>query len=659
MTYGERPICAHCHETAILGDPFCTHCGWRVAFGAPHAGAPTPSRTASFPDGYRPLQEGGRGASSIVWLATHERTGQRVAVKELHGDSGLQDRFIREAAINRKLSHGSIVPQLGAWLGVDRMFSVMPWIEGASLRELLDGEGPFEVAEVLWILQQLADALAAAHALRIIHRDVKPANILIDLTGAPLLCDFGIAKQSDEPDVTHAGAAVGSPAYMAPEQLRGLAVPASDQYALGVVCFESLIGHRPYLGSTAEVQRSHLYEPVPSLQGRFDGAGIPFSDDIADVVARLLQKSPEERFPDAGAVARAVASLRAFDSAAARVRLASRVARARVRRAMIASLATVGAADTSSAPVDVAVRPVTAQRATPAPERAAVEAAPVVEEATLPTDPAEPASAGTRVAPDSMGEWLVARRFYRYAPRFLAGAALVWVSVWAIVNVRPQFVAETDTQSAIPSTVTSDSAASARATTDAPAPPRRDSATLTPPPANRLDPVAPSRDMALERRPLSARSDRAVTATRTPVPPADSEGRTVAPRSAEALATPVSKPEATVIPPNPPADAPVVSGESIRRDVVRLLGRTRAELSDHLDGAGQKAFVARLARTRWPAPARVDLDSVAGGMAYLRAEYALTNTIGRPERGVAIMVVPTNDRSGRWLSVLSWQERPQ
>lgn len=346
-------ICAHCQGPTIAGDLFCTGCGWVVgAISAEEHESAVLRAGATFPGGYRALREGGRGATSTVWHATEESTGRHVAVKELSGDSAMQRRFIREATFSRKLVHPNIVPQIGAWLGSERMFSVMPWIEGASLRELLDDEGAFETSEALWIAHELSCALSAAHDINVVHRDVKPANVLVDLSGTPLLCDFGIAKNANDADVTHTGASIGSPAYMSPEQIRGNAEAASDQYALGVVLFELLTGARPFSGSAIDVQISHLTSAAPSLEGRADRAGKRFSVSVTSLVTRMLQKSPADRWPSLEMVSSQTSQMQGFDPNAARSRLAARVARIRLRRALSSRLSSTTARALASSDAD-------------------------------------------------------------------------------------------------------------------------------------------------------------------------------------------------------------------------------------------------------------------------------------------------------------------
>lgn len=332
MPFDAAVSCPNCRRGTVPGDQFCTSCGWSfaprrpiVADGAGHAAV----HGGVIADRYRLIGEGARGATSTVYLACDMPTSRFVAVKLLHSDPALRRRFAREQEVVRALSHPNILPQIDAWETDDTAFAVMPWVEGASLRDLLTTYGALTPPEIVFIVGYVSDALANAHAAGIVHRDVKPANILLDSTGWPWLCDFGVAKHTDSPDLTRTGAAPGSPAYMSPEQMHGDATASSDQYSLGVVAFELLSGARPFTGSLLKVQLAHLNAAPPTLVPGDD----PLAQRLAALIVRMMAKSPESRWPDL-ATLRAELDRGDVDLVAARTQLSTRVARLRRQQAL-------------------------------------------------------------------------------------------------------------------------------------------------------------------------------------------------------------------------------------------------------------------------------------------------------------------------------------
>jgi serine/threonine protein kinase len=201
----------------------------------------------------------GRGAVAEVFDATDVRTGEVAAVKILAGNGPDDDqRFVREIGVLRSLSHPGVVgildhgvdPEVGAYIALERA-------DGGSLDRLL-ADGPLAPERVAAIGADLADALAEAHRLGIVHRDVKPSNVLLDGDGRPRLTDFGVARVSGAATITASGWCVGTPAYLAPEQARGeSAGPAADVYSLGLVLLEAATGEPAYpeLGMPAMLAR--------------------------------------------------------------------------------------------------------------------------------------------------------------------------------------------------------------------------------------------------------------------------------------------------------------------------------------------------------------------------------------------------------------------
>ncbi len=250
----------------------------------------------------------GRGGMADVWRATDTKLARTVAVKVIHAtyaeDPQFAERFLREARVVASLEHPNILPvyDFGDEGGIP--FLVMPHLAGGTLRDRLRGSpAPLGVAAA-WI-RQLADALDAAHAAGILHRDVKPANVLLGRDDRLFLADFGIAKMVESmTGLTATGVVVGTPVYMAPEQAQGQpASPATDRYALAVVVYEILAGRPPFEGDNPlSLMHQHVSTPAPALSTKV--GGLPAGLDA--VLARALSKDPAERPPTCRALADAV-----------------------------------------------------------------------------------------------------------------------------------------------------------------------------------------------------------------------------------------------------------------------------------------------------------------------------------------------------------------
>jgi eukaryotic-like serine/threonine-protein kinase len=246
----------------------------------------------------------GRGAMGDIYLATDEALGREVVVKVLSeryaGDDAIRERFKREALAAARLSGeaGAItIFDVGDWRG--RPFIVMEHIEGGSLENRLRREGAQPPARAIRWLEQIAIVLDAAHRHGIVHRDVKPANLLLDRRARVYVADFGIASAAGLDSMTLTGTVLGTAGYLSPEQARGeRAGPASDVYALGVVAYELLAGNRPFESESATAEAAaHANAPVPSIAAHF--AKLP--PEVDAVFARVLAKDPRARYASASA----------------------------------------------------------------------------------------------------------------------------------------------------------------------------------------------------------------------------------------------------------------------------------------------------------------------------------------------------------------------
>ncbi|MBA3687138.1 MAG: protein kinase, partial [Planctomycetes bacterium] len=223
--------------------------------------------------------------------------------------SDLQRRFEREARITRGLDHPNVVRCLDHGIAADgTRFMVLEFIRDGDLKELVLGRGPLPEVEALGLLHQVAEGLVAAHAVELIHRDIKPHNIFVTDAGVAKLADFGFARstQMDRTFLTMAGTTVGSPAYMSPEQVAPdceLDI-RSDLYALGAVLYFCLVGHPPYAGSIPEVLHQHRTAAVPDARL----ARPELSPATAAIIARCMHKDRDQRYADPRALCDALAT---------------------------------------------------------------------------------------------------------------------------------------------------------------------------------------------------------------------------------------------------------------------------------------------------------------------------------------------------------------
>jgi serine/threonine-protein kinase len=259
---------------------------------------------------YELEQELGRGGMGIVYCAKDRRLKRTVAIKllppELAFRGEIRSRFLREAETAAQLSHPNIVPIYTVGEQDGLVFFVMAYVDGPTVARRVHDRGRLDPAEVRRILTEVAEALAYAHARGVIHRDIKPDNILLDKeSGRALVTDFGIARaaiEGSDSRLTATGMALGTPAYMSPEQCAGEREldGRSDLYSLGVVGYQMLTGTLPFeAANTPAMLVKHLAErPEPVTRRRAD---VP--DDLARTIMLLLEKDPANRFPDAGSLA--------------------------------------------------------------------------------------------------------------------------------------------------------------------------------------------------------------------------------------------------------------------------------------------------------------------------------------------------------------------
>jgi serine/threonine-protein kinase len=264
----------------------------------------------------------GGGSMATVYRAHDQVRDRSVAIKVLlpGADSTMQARFLREAKLVRSLVHPHIVRTLQDEKSGGITYIAMELVEGISLGDLLERNGKLSVADAAHILAPVAKALAYAHGKGIIHRDVKPSNILLKRANPsaahsvsvgplpypviPLLSDFGIARALDAPELTFAGRTIGTPAYMAPEQCAGSSDidGRADIYALGAVLYRCLIGKAPFAGTTTQILHAHVYDAVQIPVA----PGLVLPVQVEEIIKRAMSKQPAERFARAELMALAL-----------------------------------------------------------------------------------------------------------------------------------------------------------------------------------------------------------------------------------------------------------------------------------------------------------------------------------------------------------------
>jgi len=344
-------------------------------------------RVGSELGGYRIEAVIGRGGMGVVYRAEHLRLGRKVALKllapELAANDGFRERFESESRLAAAIDHPHIIPLYEAGDAEGLLFLTMRYVDGIDLKGLLERDAPLTAERALSIVDQVAGALDAAHARGLVHRDVKPANVLVHAgagRGASEHCyltDFGLTKDtSQNRGLTATGQFVGTISYVAPEQIEGSSQSvATDQYALGCVLYECLTGHPPFeRDSELDVMWAHLSDDPPSVTAH--RSDLP--DAIDAVIAKALSKAPEDRHETCTAMV-----------AAARAALTAPAA---------ADPTVAGRTVVSSTP-DRAPAAAGATRLSPAPAAPAAPAGPAAGAAPrAPAPVAEPATGGRRWA---------------------------------------------------------------------------------------------------------------------------------------------------------------------------------------------------------------------------------------------------------------------
>jgi serine/threonine protein kinase len=305
----ESVVCTSCGRLILPGDPSCPHCGTPADPAVPEGlrfPDDPPSPMADIVERLRRATLGefeigrelGRGGMAAVFLAHEISLDRKVAIKVMSPGllmgEGMVERFKHEAITIAHLHHPNIVSVYSVRQAEGLHFFVMRYVQGRSLEHVVQRAGRLPLPVVRSILHQVGSALTYAHRSRVVHRDIKPGNILIDQDGNAVVTDFGIAKAAERPSRTLTGALVGTPAYMSPEQCSGGEVSgASDQYSLGAVLYELLTGVPPFAGSTLTVMQAHVESPPAPIRERC--AECP--PEVEAAILRMLDKDPAARWP--------------------------------------------------------------------------------------------------------------------------------------------------------------------------------------------------------------------------------------------------------------------------------------------------------------------------------------------------------------------------
>ncbi len=247
---------------------------------------------------YNLHEELGHGGFATVYRATHTTLGNEIALKvlapALAGDKNARQRFIQEAQTASALEHPHIVRILDLDEDLDQVFIAMEYLPGGDLHRAIKSHGSYSQKDILRLLKQVADALDYAHAKGVLHRDVKPGNILLGQDGSAHLCDFGLVRVAEAPRLTQLGSVVGTAAYISPEQAEGKQLDGrADQYSLAVIAYELMVGKVPFQGETSTATALLHVTKVPPNPSVINHA-VPV--EAGEVLLRGLAKEPANRF---------------------------------------------------------------------------------------------------------------------------------------------------------------------------------------------------------------------------------------------------------------------------------------------------------------------------------------------------------------------------
>ncbi len=304
-------FCSRCGTEVQQAAKFCPSCGLDLAVHTTHGGAAAtqtaPAEQSEFDivrealaKEYELIKELGRGGMAIVFKARDKSLDREVAIKvlpfSLSFDKDFVERFQREAKTSAKLEHPNIIPIYRVGQTDKIIYFVMKFLRGTSLSDAIEKEGPLPVPKIRQLLAEAARALHYAHQHGIVHRDIKPDNIMFDELGHAIVTDFGIAKAASGTKLTGTGMSIGTPHYMSPEQARAQPLDGrSDIYSLGVVAYQCLTGSVPFDGEDSfSIGYKHIMEelPQPALKGAEQR-------DLYEVIRRMMAKSADERFQSA------------------------------------------------------------------------------------------------------------------------------------------------------------------------------------------------------------------------------------------------------------------------------------------------------------------------------------------------------------------------
>ncbi|MDO8667225.1 MAG: serine/threonine-protein kinase, partial [Gemmatimonadales bacterium] len=305
-------FCSRCGTEVQVSSKFCPTCGLDLttltgagqATAAMAAAPPQPDEADivrdALKDEYELEKELGRGGMAVVFKARDKQLEREVAIKvlpfSLSFDAEFVERFQREARTAGKLEHPNIIPIYRVGKSGRVIYFVMKYIRGKSLSSVIEARGALPVPEIKRVLIECTRALGYAHKHGIVHRDIKPDNIMFDEFGQAIVTDFGIAKAQSGAKLTGTGMSIGTPHYMSPEQARAQNLDGrSDMYSLGVVAYQCLTGHVPFDGEDSfSIGYKHIMEELPTPP--LDTAD---QRDLFPVIQRMMAKKPDERFQSA------------------------------------------------------------------------------------------------------------------------------------------------------------------------------------------------------------------------------------------------------------------------------------------------------------------------------------------------------------------------